>query len=499
MREYRVVIIGAGIVGSSIARVLSMYENLRVQVVEKEPDVGWGATKANTSILHPGHEEDPDRHPVRARLCVQGNKIWRRWIKELEIPAKFPGELMLAFNDEDLKRVRKYIDLARRNGVPGVRLITDREELEQLEPNVSEGAIGALWAPTAGQINPIQATIALIENAVDNGVMLHVETKVIGIRVEKGLVRGVETTRGFIEADIVINAAGIYADEISKMAGIDELRIHPRRGEYFVFDPLAEPKVTRIIHPIPTPITKGVYVITTTEGNLMIGPSAVDLPEHAKEDKSTTLEGLNYVWKEAKRLVKKLPPRTMIIRAFAGLRPEPSTGDFVIKAYDDPWGFVNVAGIRSPGLTSAPAIAYHVRDLLQEKLGVELKGKRKWNPYRKDMVRLRRMKWKEMKTLVVKEPAYGWVICECMRVSAAEVLEAIERMRRIGIRTITLDGIKFRTLALMGRCQGSFCRIRIALLLQKRLGVPLWSITIRGGDTRYAMGDIKCLWRKGRT
>jgi glycerol-3-phosphate dehydrogenase len=164
------------------------------------------------------------------------------------------------------------------------------------------------------------------------------------------------------------------------MAGIDKFKIRPRKGEYIIFDPLAKPKVTRIIHPVPTPITKGVYLITTTEGNLMIGPTAVDLPEEAKEDKSTTFEGLNFIWKEAQRLVKKLPPKAMIIRTFAGLRLEPTGGDFIIEAYDNPWGFINVAGIRSPGLTSAPAIAYHVKDLIQNKLGIELKKKKSMEP-----------------------------------------------------------------------------------------------------------------------
>ncbi|HIQ03337.1 MAG TPA: FAD/NAD(P)-binding oxidoreductase [Desulfurococcales archaeon] len=498
MRRYRVIIIGAGIVGSSIARVLSMYENLEVHVVEKEVDVGWGSSKANTSIIHPGHEEDPEKHPLRAKLCVQGNRLWRQWVKELDIPFKFPGELMVAFSDEELKRAKKYIELARKNKVPGVKLLTDRRELELLEPNISQNAVGAVWAPTAGQINPIQAVIALIENSVDNGVKLHVETKVEKVVVKNGVVKGVETNRGFMEADIVINAAGLYADEISKTAGVDGFSIRPRKGEYYIFDPLAEPKVTRIIHPVPTPITKGVYVITTTEGNLMIGPTAVDLPEEAKEDKSVTFEGLDFVWKEAQRLVKKLPPKTMVIRVFAGLRPEPPDGRYIIKAYDNPWGFINVAGIRSPGLTSAPAIAYYVRDLIEKELDIKLEKKKSWNPYRKAITRLRDLSWEEQKALATKNPLYGWIICECMKVSAAEIIEAVKRMKKIGIKTISLDGIKFRSLAMMGRDQGGLCRVRIAVLLQKEFGIPLWDLMVKGLNTNYAIGDIKML-RRGQT
>ncbi len=495
MVKHRVVIIGAGIVGTSIARVLSMYENLDVYLIEREPDVGWGVSKANTSILHPGHEEDPERHPLRAGLCVEGNRIWRQWVKELDIPAKFPGELMVFFNEDELKEARKYIELARRNRVPEVRLVMDRDELRKLEPNISDSALGAVWAPTAGQINPIQATIALAENAADNGVKLVVETEVIGIRIGSGSIKGVETTRGFFEADIVINAAGLYADRVSAMASVDRLRIRPRKGEYYVFDPLAEPKVRRILHPVPTPISKGVYVVTTTEGNLMIGPSAMDLPENAKEDRSTTFEGLDYVWKEAKKLVRELPPRHMVIKTFAGLRPEPSTGDFVIEAYTNPWGFVNVAGIRSPGLTAAPAIAYYVRDLLERDLDIKLKPKSGWNPYRRGIIRVRDRSWSEVKELVKRNPMYGWIVCKDERVSAAEILEAVERIKRIGAR-ITLDGIKFRTWAMMGRCQGSFCRLSIALLLKEYAGIDPSELTLRGKGTEYAIGDVKALWRE---
>jgi len=303
----KVAIIGAGIVGSAIARVLSRYENLEVHILERDADVGWGASKANSAIIHPGHEENPDEHPLRAKLCVEGNRLWHTWVKELDIPAKWPGELMIAFNDEELEITRHYLELGERNGVPGIRLVYD-DELRSLEPNINPQAVGALWAPTAGQMAPWEAVIALIENAVENGAKLHTEAEVKRVVIENGKVKGVQTKEGLFEADIVINVAGIYADSISKSAGID-LEIHPRKGEYFLFEDDAFPKVTRVVHQTPTPLTKGVYVSTTIEGSLMLGPTAEDLPLEAKEETSTTKGGLDYVWEWASKLVAALPPK----------------------------------------------------------------------------------------------------------------------------------------------------------------------------------------------
>jgi len=494
----KVVIVGAGIIGASIARVLSQYEGLEVHLLEKCPDVGMGVSKANTAIIHPGHEDDPNKYPLRAKLCVRGNRLWHQWAKELEIPVKWPGELMVAIEEEDLKTAEHYLELAQKNGVPGARIIY-REELSKIEPNVNPDAAGALWAPTAGQIAPWEAVIALVENAVENGVRLHTETEVRGIRIEKGEVKGVETNNGFIEAEIVINAAGLYADEISKMAGVDGFSIHPRRGEYYVFDEDAGPKVTKIVHQTPTPITKGVYVITTVEGNLMIGPTAQDLPEEAKEDTSTTKEGLDFVWEWAQKLVRKLPPKSKVIKTFSGLRPEPPDGRWILEAYDDPWGFVNVAGIRSPGLTSAPAIAvYVVNELLNGRLDIKLTKKAKWNPYRKSMPRFATLPKEKRQQFIKTNPAYGNVVCMCKEVTEGEIVEAINRMKRIGIKTITLDGVKFRTLSMFGTCQGSYCRIRIARIVARETGIPLWKVSLKGKGTEYGIGDVKVLLRNSK-
>jgi len=490
----RVVITGAGITGASIARVLSLYEDIDIYIIDKEPDAGWGVSKANTGIIHPGHEDDPLKTPLRAKLCSKGNRIWRKWVKELDIPSKWPGELMLAFNDKDLKEFNKYIEWGKKNNVEKMEVI-DYEKLKSLENNVSPNAVGALWVPSAGQISPWEAVIALIENAAMNGVKTLFGTKVLDIVVSNYKVVGVKTERGFIEADIVINATGLYADVVSSMAGLDFFTIHPRKGEYYVFDENSKPKVSRIIHPTPTPITKGVYVVTTVDGSLMLGPSAKDLPPDMKEDTSTTFEGLEYVWSEAKKLVRELPPKTEIVKTFAGLRPEPSTGDFIIDAYDDPWGFINVAGIRSPGLTSAPAIAFYVvNELLINRLGLKIKNKKEWNPYRKRIRKIREMSPEELQKSIAEDYRYGKIVCTCRKVSEAEIVEAINRIKEIGA-TPTLDGVKFRTLAMFGQCQGSFCRKEIANIISREMKIPLWKITVKGKGSEYVIGDIKMFFK----
>jgi len=468
-----------------------MYENFDVILVDRDPDVGWGTSKANTAIIHPGHEEVPEKHPIRAKLCKRGNEIWRKWTKELDIPVRWPGELMIFTNDEEEERARKYIDLAKANGIPGVRIVYE-EELKKMEPHINPSAIGAIYAPTAGTISPFEAVIAIVENAVANGVKLLTETEVRKVKVRDKKVVGIETNRGFIEADIVINAAGLYADKISHSAGVEpDFYIRPRRGEYYLFDEDVDIKPNKILHTTPTPITKGVYVITTVHGNLMIGPTAEDLPLEAKEETSTSTKGLEYVWREAKKIFKELPPRSKVIRTFAGLRPEPPGGHWLLKAYEEPWGFVNAAGIRSPGFTSAPAIAEYILEQMVNVFDIDLVRKKRWNPYRKDITRLKGKTLSEIDELIKKNPDYGEILCYCKMVSKAEVIEAIERMKKIGIKTITVDGVKFRTYAGMGMCQGSFCRWRIALLISQYTNTPLDKVLVK--KATYGIGDVKVL------
>lgn len=492
---YRVIVIGAGITGLSIARWLTRYRGLEVIVIDKEPDVGWGVTKANTSIIHPCHEENPDKHPLRSKLCLEGHNLWYKWVKELEILAKWPGEIIVATNDEELKGLHKYIDYAYRIGVPGVRLI-DREEMLRLDPWVNPDAIGGLYAPTAGTVNPMMAAIAIAENIVDNGGKLLLSTRVEDIVVRDGKVVAIETSKGRIEADIVVNAAGLYADKISRMAGIDDYCIHPRRGQYLLFSDRVDVKPKKILHTAPTPKTKGVYAITTVDGNLLIGPTAEDLPEEAREENMTTRQGLDLIYEMASKILRKLPPRNRVIKTFAGLRPEPSTGTFIIRFHEKPWGFVEAAGIRSPGLTAAPAIGKHVSKLITERLE-NIEPRKDWKSKRKAVPRPAYMTPCERDKLIRENPDYGWIICVCRKVSLGEIIEAVKRMKKIGVSEITLDGIKFRTHSMYGDCQGSQCRSHIAYLLWKRLGIQPWRITIKGDGSKYAFSEVKALLRGG--
>lgn len=490
--ETRVTIIGAGVIGASIARVLSRFENLQVYVLEKNYDVGGSASRANTSVIHPGHEEDPDTHPLRARLCVEGNTIWRRWCRELEVKAKWVGELMLFEGSEREKEAEKYVELARRNKVGGVRLVLGRELLA-MDESVNRNVKGGVYAPTAGLISPFEAVVALIENAVDNGVKLLTETRVKSIAVRNSTVVGVDTNRGFIETDIVINAAGLNADEVSHAAGVEPwFKIKPRKGEYIIFDKDAEPRPRLVLHTMPSTITKGVYALTTVHGNLMIGPTAKDLAYESKEDASTSPEGLDYLVKEARRILSKIPPRSKIIKFFAGLRPEPPDGEWMIKAYSEPYGFVNVAGIRSPGLTAAPAIANYVSSLIAETYGLKLVEKKGWKPLRRRITPVSEMDYATLDKHVGGNPHYGEIVCFCNNVSRAEISEAVRRMRAIGVKTVTFDGVKLRTTAGFGKCQASRCRIRVALLISGETGVPLHSVVVKRSS--IGIGGVKTLW-----
>ncbi len=490
----RVIIIGAGIVGMSIARELSQYE-LDIVVIEKNSDVGWGISKANTALIHGGYDDDPERYPVRARLCVRGNEIWHRWVEELQIPHVWNGALVIASSEEERRELGVLLRRGEINGVEGMKIIED--EIFTMERNLNENALAALWIPSVGQIAPIPAVIALAENSVDNGVKIMLDTEVKGIGIENGCVSGVETNKGFVEGDIIINAAGLYADEISRMAGVDYFTIHPRKGEYWLFDDSAGPKPEHVLFPAPTKKSKGVVVTTEISGHLMIGPNAHDLSPDEKEDLSNTREGLEEVWEKARKIWPKLPPRSKVIRTFAGLRPETEGADFIIRS-EEVRGFINVAGIRSPGLTAAPAIAREVSEILEGDLDISLVRKKKWNPHRREITHFFMMNDEGISLKIRENAAYGRIICKCNKVSEGDILEAIERMKKIGVQVPSVDSVKFRTKATTGTCQGGFCRPKIVEILSREYNVPMWDVTLKGKGTEIAVGDVKVLRRGAR-
>ena len=466
-----------------------MYENLEVHLIEKEVDFGWGSSKANTAIIHAGYDDDPEKYPARSRLCSKGNFLWReRWAKELDIPTNWPGDLVIATDESEIEVLEELHGTGERNGVPGMRIVWDREELEKLEPNITPNAIAALYAPSAGQVrHPVEAVIAVTENAIDNGVRLHLASEVRGIEVKGGHVVAVQMSKGRIEANWIVNAAGLYADIISNMVGIDHFRIHPRRGEYSLFGKDAYPKTKRILFPAPSQLSKGVVVTTTVDGNLMLGPNAQDLLKEESDATDTTLEGLDFVWEEAQKLVKALPPRDEVIRTFAGLRAEPEpSADFIVEAYDEVGGFVNAAGIRSPGFASAPAIAYEIVEILKKR-GVRLVRRKRWNRYRRGIEAFAESGSQGRARLIERNRLYARMVCQCELVTEAEIVEAVRR------GAATLDGIKFRTRAIAGDCQGSFCEFRIARILARELGIPVWTVTGKGPGSEIGIGDATVL------
>jgi len=467
LQKFDVIIIGAGVAGAAIARELSRYE-LKVALLEKNPDVSFGTTKANSGVIHAGYDPHPDK--IMARLNVKGTALYPSLCEELDVPFKNTGSLVIAFPGEE-KSLEILLERGMKNGVPGLRIIR-RDELLRLEPKVNRSASMALYAPTAGIVSPYELTIALVENAVMNGVKLYLNTETKDIEVEEGKAKAVVTTRGKFFADYIINAAGLFADEVSRMAGIDHFKITPRKGEYLLFDKKIK-LVSRPCFPVPTEVTKGILVNITVEGNPLIGPNAHDVER--KDDLATTREGLEEVIKGARKLVPEIPMK-YVIRNFAGLRAIPSTGDFIIEAYKEVKGFINVAGICSPGLSAAPAIALEVVEILKNE-GLNLKEKKDFNPRRKKRIRFRELPDKEKERLIREDPRYGHIICRCETVTEKEVIDAI----REGATTV--DGIKFRTRAGMGRCQGGFCLPRIILLLARELGVEPVKITKYGGES----------------
>ena len=482
-----VIIIGGGIIGTSIARELSRY-NLRIILIEKEADIAFGgSTKANTGIIHAGFDDVPET--LKAKLCVRGNALWPKLAYDLDIPFKRIGSLVVALKEDEIPTLIELEDRGRKNGVPDLEIIEDREKLSEIEPNLNGEAVAALYAPTAGIISPYDAAIALAENAAKNSVQLILETKVTKIIINGNSVKGIHTNKCPIESDYVINAAGMFSDEISAMAGITNFTITPQKGEYFIFDKSITNFVRHVLFPVPTEVSKGIVVTHTVDGNLLIGPNANNIPD--KTDLATTKNGLDEVFEGALKLVPKLSLRRgMTITNYAGLRAESNIDDFIIKAYDEPRGFINIAGIKSPGLTSAPAIAEMVTTILKE-AGLKLQKKENFNPTRKAIDRsIHELSIPNAEKLIAQDSKYGHVVCRCEHVTEGEVIAAIKR------GATTLDGIKYRTRAGMGRCQGGFCMPHIIRIISQELDLPIRDVTKRGGNSKILPYETKALLQR---
>jgi glycerol-3-phosphate dehydrogenase len=473
---FDVAIIGAGVVGAAIARRLSSYK-LSVALLEQRADVSFGVSKANSGIIHAGFHHNPSM--LKARLEIQGSLLFDRLKEELGFPFRRVGILVAAFSVEDLKTVQALYEMGVANGVPQLEIV-GRERILSLEPKLSGDTVGGLWAPTGGIIEPYRFVFALMENAQANGLKLFTGWKVTAARRAVEGWQLVSEQGQTLDARRVVNAAGLYADEVSACFGAEEFRIIPRKGEEFLLDRNAPGFPSHVIFPVPARNSKGVLVIPTVEGTMMVGPTAVEIDE--KEDTGTTPENLDRVFSQAARMVPAISKRD-IITSFAGLRPTLPGEDFFIDISKKAPGLVQAAGIQSPGLTAAPAIAEYVKDLLRRD-GLELAEKPDFIPTIRHSPKVIEMSFPEMDELVQRVPAYAHIVCRCESVSEAEVVEAIRRGHT------TLDGVKFYTRAGMGRCQGGFCTYRILSIIARETGMPVDAITKRGKGSPIVLGRI---------
>ena len=472
---FDVVVIGAGVVGGLVARELSRYE-LSVAIVEKCADVALGATRANSAIVHAGF--DAKEGSLKAKLNVEGSEMMEEVARELGVKYKRNGSLVVGFNDEDRATLEDLLVRGTKNGVKGLRVI-DREEILLLEKNIGEGVTVALHAPTGAIICPYELCMAAVGNAMDNGASLMLDFEVKKIeKLDTGY--RICSENDSVEARFVINCAGVYSDEIAKLVGDDSFEVYPRRGEYMLLDRECGDLVSHTIFRCPSKMGKGILVSPTVDGNLLLGPTAENIED--KEDTKTTAEGLAKVRMQAGEQVSGIN-FGKVITSFTGLRSVGSTGDFVINEKD---GFVNCAGVESPGLSSSPAIATYARELLRS-AGLELRAKADFNPIRRPMHYYKELTLDEKNEIIKEHPEYAHVICRCETVTEGEILEAI----RTNPRPRDVDGVKRRTRASMGRCQGGFCTPYIIDLLAEEMGCDYTDVTKFGGKSYINIGKTK--------
>ena len=474
---YDAVIIGGGAVGCAVARYLSCYR-LSICLVERGEDVCVGTSKANSAICHAGF--DAPVGSAKARFNVEGSRMMEGLSQELDFPYRRCGSLVLCFDEAELPHLRELLERGVQNGVEGLEIL-DRAALRALEPAVSDKAVAALWAPTGAVLCPFGMTIALAENAAANGCAFRFNTEVARIERRDGFFR-LHTGGDCIDTRVVISAAGVYGDALHNQLCADKLTIVPRRGEYCLLDRTCGQLVQHTIFQLPSAMGKGVLVTPTVHGNLLVGPTAVDQPD--KDRTATTAEGLRSVAETAAKSVENLPMRD-VITSFAGLRAHLSgpEDDFIVGESTD--GFFEAVGIESPGLSSAPAIGRYLAELAAAKLHAA--EKKDFIAQRRDMPHPREMDFASRQDLIARDPAYGQVICRCEGVTEGEIRDAIRRVP--GARS--LDGVKRRVRAGMGRCQGGFCAPRVMELLSEELGVPQTQLTKSGGGSLLLTGETK--------
>lgn len=475
---YDIVIIGAGVSGSAAARELSRYE-ASICVLEKGEDVCSGTSKANSAIVHAGF--DAENGTLMAKLNVEGNEMMEQLSKDLDFPFKQNGSLVVCTDPSTRDGLQKLLERGEKNGVKGLRII-ERDELVAMEPNISDEAVAALYAPTGGIVCPFNLNIAMAENAYVNGVEFRFNTSVDGIKKEEeGFT--IFTNNGTVRTRCIVNAAGVAADLIHNMVSEDKIEIIPRKGEYCLLDKTAGTHVSRTIFALPTIMGKGILVSPTVHGNLLLGPTATDIED--KEGTNTSRAGLDEVLTKSAITVKNIPTR-QVITSFAGLRAHQAGHEFIIGEVKDAPGFIDCAAIESPGLTASPAIGKMVAEIVQAKYGFQ--AKENFIATRKGVVNPEEMTLEERNELIKENPAYGNIICRCEMITEGEILDAIHRP--LGARS--LDGVKRRTRAGMGRCQAGFCSPRTMEILEREVpGFTMYDVTKSGGSSAIVVGTNK--------
>ncbi len=455
-----IIVIGAGVVGCSIARELSKY-NLDVLVVEKNSDVSEGISKGNSGIVHAGYNEKIGT--LKAKLNIEGNKIFDDLSRDLQFPFKRNGAFILAFSDEDMNILESLKENGEKLGVEGLEILT-REEALNIEPNLNKEIVGVLNVKTSGIVSPHEMTIALAENAAENGVEFKLNSKVTNIeKISEGY-KVTLNNREVVNGKIIINASGLEGAFLNNLVSMSKREINPVKGEYCLFDKVAGAMINKTLFQVPNKLSKGVLVTPTAEGNLLVGPNAVE-----GKTLETSREGIDEILDKSKTSLEELPV-ARILNTFSGIRPKTKEGDFIIEEVEDAKNFINVIGIDSPGLTAAPAIGVYVVNMIKERL--DLVEKKNFKKTREKIVRFAELSLEEKNKLIKEKPAYGHMVCKCEFVTEGEIVEAIHRP----IKALTVDAIKRRTRASMGGCQGVGCTLPISKILSRELGIDISDI-----------------------
>jgi glycerol-3-phosphate dehydrogenase len=483
MNLYDIIIIGGGVVGCMTARFLSRYK-LNILLIEKEEDIGSGTTAANTALVHPGY--DPVTGSLKASLNVTAVPMWQQLASELNFAYENCGDYVVAVGDDELPKLDTLYQRGIRNGVSGMSLLSADEMLRR-EPLINPLVSGALFAETGAMLDPFGLTLAAAENAVMNGVTILREIAFEDFIMNGTRVIGIRTNRGDFSCRWVVNAAGLYSDMVMHQAGIrPEFRISPRKGEYLIID-RAEFQLKSVYFPVPTAVSKGILVTATVHGNTVLGPTALD--QEDKTDKTNSPDGLSEVLTGGKKLVPAVDVRN-VIAIFAGLRaggnaPCETPGvtynqDFIVEIPRQVQGLVNLGGIESPGLSSSPAIARRVIDLIKDS-GEDLCEKPEWNPIRPARPQFRHMTHDQRAQVIKKDDRYGRVVCRCENVTEGEIIAEIHSL----VPARSYDGIKRRTWLGTGRCQGGFDMPRVTHILARELGISELAVNKKGGGSEF--------------